>query len=211
MASGVMVFVCLMLIWRAPSIVQGVQKRRRVSRLRHALDAELDGIFAVLARQLRAGHDLGRALREAQASKSGVVYDELMQWQHERQVTLSLGRVLLQRGERLQIEALKIAGATLVVRDSLGGPLAHTLDELSRSLRDARSLRLKIEAASATHRMQASMLSILIPLLSASAIALTPGATWAVLQTTPGHLLLLIAGCLMSIGHLWVRRLCHVQ
>ena len=82
MASGVMVFVCLMLIWRAPSIVQGVQKRRRVSRLRHALDAELDGIFAVLARQLRAGHDLGRALREAQASQSWVVYDELMRWQH---------------------------------------------------------------------------------------------------------------------------------
>lgn len=211
MAIGVMVFASLMMIWQAPAMLQHVRKIRRIALLREALDAELDAIFAVLARQLRAGHDLGRALREAQASQSGGVYDELQQWQHERQVTLSLGRVLSQRGERLNVEALKIAGAMLVVRDALGGPLAQTLDELARSLRDARSLRLKIEAASATHRMQASMLSILIPLLSAGAIALTPGATWAILNTSSGHAVLVMAICLIGLGQVWIRRLCHVQ
>lgn len=211
MAIGIIVFSMLILIWQAPALIRRVRKARRITQLRDALDAELDAIFAVLARQLRAGHDLGRALQEAQASQSGGVYDELQQWQHERQVTLSLGRVLLQRGERLNVEALKIAGAMLVVRDALGGPLAQTLDELSRSLRDARSLRLKIEAASATHRMQASMLSILIPLLSAGAIALTPGATWAILHTASGHAVLLMAVCLIGLGQLWIRRLCHVE
>jgi len=126
-------------------------------------------------------------------------------------VTLSLGQVLMQRGERLDMEPLKIAGATLIVRDKLGGPLAATLEELARSLRETRSLRLKIEAASATHRMQASMLSILIPLLSAGAIALSPGATDAVVYTTAGHMLLVLCGTLMLIGHFWVRSLCRVD
>jgi len=55
------------------------------------------------------------------------------------------------------------------------------------------------------------MLSILIPLLSAGAIALSPGATDAVVYTTVGHMLLVLCGTLMLIGHFWVRSLCRVD
>ena len=211
MGVGVAVFVLVLAVWFAPQTLTLYQRATRIRRLKKALDAELDSVLSILARQLRAGHDLGRALNEAENSYDGVVLEELIHWKAERQVTLSLGQVLMQRGERLDMEPLKIAGATLVVRDKLGGPLAATLEELARSLRETRSLRLKIEAASATHRMQASMLSILIPLLSAGAIALSPGATQAVLFTTAGHALLATCGLLMLIGHFWVRSLCRVD
>jgi tight adherence protein B len=211
MAVGITVFVLVLLVWAAPQLIERIQKRTRLSRLTKALDAELDSVLAILARQLRAGHDLGRALSEAEASYDGMVLEELKHWSRERKVTLSLGQVLMQRGERLGMEPLKIAGATLLVRDKLGGPLAATLEELARSLRDTRSLRMKIEAASATHRMQASMLSILIPLLSAGAIALSPGATEAVFFSTAGQVLLGLCGCLLLIGHCWVRSLCRVD
>ena len=211
MGLGAAVFVLLLLIWRIPEIRATYQRATRIRRLKKALDAELDSILSILARQLRAGHDLGRALNEAEASYDGIVLSELAHWKAERQVTLSLGQVLMQRGERLDLEPLKIAGATLLVRDKLGGPLAATLQELARSLRETRSLRLKIEAASATHRMQATMLSVLIPLLSAGAIALSPGATQAVLFSTAGHVLLAVCGLLMGLGHLWVRSLCRVD
>ena len=211
MGLGVTVFVLLLIIWRIPEIRITYQRATRIRRLKQALDGELDSILSILARQLRAGHDLGRALNEAEASYDGIVLSELTHWKAERRVTLSLGQVLMQRGERLDLEPLKIAGATLLVRDKLGGPLAATLEELARSLRETRSLRLKIEAASATHRMQATMLSVLIPLLSAGAIALSPGATHAVLFTTAGHVLLLLCGLLMLVGHLWVRSLCRVD
>ena len=211
MGVGLSVFVLVLLVWFAPCGMRLYARATRVRRLKKALDAELDSVLSILARQLRAGHDLGRALNEAEASYDGIVLDELGHWKAERQVTLSLGQVLMQRGERLDMEPLKIAGATLIVRDKLGGPLAATLEELARSLRETRSLRLKIEAASATHRMQASMLSILIPLLSAGAIALSPGATDAVVYTTAGHMLLVLCGTLMLIGHFWVRSLCRVD
>ncbi len=211
MGVGLSVFVLVLLVWFAPSGMRIYARATRVRRLKKALDAELDSVLSILARQLRAGHDLGRALNEAEASYDGIVLEELSHWKAERQVTLSLGQVLMQRGERLDMEPLKIAGATLIVRDKLGGPLAATLEELARSLRETRSLRLKIEAASATHRMQASMLSILIPLLSAGAIALSPGATDAVVYTTAGHMLLVLCGTLMLIGHFWVRSLCRVD
>jgi len=55
------------------------------------------------------------------------------------------------------------------------------------------------------------MLSILIPLLSAGAIALSPGATDAVVYTTAGNMLLVLCGTLMLIGHFWVRSLCRVD
>ncbi len=213
MGVGLSVFVLVLLVWFAPCGMRLYARATRVRRLKKALDAELDSVLSILARQLRAGHDLGRALNEAEASYDGIVLEELSHWKAERQVTLSLGQVLMQRenGERLDMEPLKIAGATLIVRDKLGGPLAATLEELARSLRETRSLRLKIEAASATHRMQASMLSILIPLLSAGAIALSPGATDAVVYTTAGHMLLVLCGTLMLIGHFWVRSLCRVD
>ena len=211
MGVGLSVFVLVLLAWSLPHGMRVFKRATRVRRLKKALDAELDSVLSILARQLRAGHDLGRALNEAEASYDGIVLEELSHWKAERQVTLSLGQVLMQRGERLDMEPLKIAGATLIVRDKLGGPLAATLEELARSLRETRSLRLKIEAASATHRMQASMLSILIPLLSAGAIALSPGATDAVVYTTAGHMLLVLCGTLMLIGHFWVRSLCRVD
>ncbi len=211
MALGVAVFLSLWCLWSAPTWVAGVKRLRRVHALKRALDAELDSILSILARQLRAGHDLGRALKEAEANYDGVVLQELNHWRAERQVSLSLGQVLLQRGERLGMEPLKIAGATLLVRDKLGGPLAATLEELAQSLRNSRSLRLKIEAASATHRMQALMLSILIPLLSAGAIALSPGATAAVFTTPAGWALLSVSVVLLLVGHLWVGRLCRVD
>ncbi len=211
MGVGLSVFVLVLLVWFAPCGMRVYARAARVRRLKKALDAELDSVLSILARQLRSGHDLGRALNEAEASYDGIVLEELRHWKAERQVTLSLGQVLMQRGERLDMEPLKIAGATLIVRDKLGGPLAATLEELARSLRETRSLRLKIEAASATHRMQASMLSILIPLLSAGAIALSPGATDAVVYTTAGHMLLVLCGTLMLIGHFWVRSLCRVD
>ena len=211
MAVGVSVFILVWLVWVSPEIARRFKKATRLKRLKKALDAELDSVLAILARQLRAGHDLGRALNEAEASYDGMVLEELKHWTRERKVTLSLGQVLMQRGERLDMEPLKIAGATLLVRDKLGGPLASTLEELARSLRDTRSLRMKIEAASATHRMQASMLSILIPLLSAGAIALSPGATEAVIFSTAGHVLLAICGFLLLVGHFWVRSLCRVD
>ena len=211
MAVGVSVFILVWLVWASPAFARRFNKATRLKRLKKALDAELDSVLAILARQLRAGHDLGRALSEAEASYDGMVLEELKHWTRERKVTLSLGQVLMQRGERLDMEPLKIAGATLLVRDKLGGPLASTLEELARSLRDTRSLRMKIEAASATHRMQASMLSILIPLLSAGAIALSPGATEAVIFSTAGHVLLAICGFLLLVGHFWVRSLCHVD
>lgn len=211
MALGITVFVLVLGLWSLPTAITAFKRHRRIHRLKRALDAELDAVLSILARQLRAGHDLGRALAEACANYDGIVLAELDHWVAERQVTLSLGQVLIGRGERLDLEPLKIAGATLIVRDRLGGPLAATLEELARSLRESRSLRLKIEAASATHRMQALMLSILIPLLSAGAIALSPGATDAVLSTVAGHVLLGICGTLLGVGHLWVRSLCRVD
>lgn len=211
MVLGLLVFVTVWLMWSAPILWARIRRGRRIRGLKRALDQELDSVLSILARQLRAGHDLGRALNEAEASYDGVVLDELRHWKAERQVSLSLGQVLMQRGERLGMEPLKIAGATLLVRDKLGGPLAGTLEELAHSLRDSRSLRLKIEAASATHRMQALMLSILIPLLSAGAIALSPGATAAVFGTVAGWVLLAVSGSLLLIGHLWVGRLCRVD
>ena len=133
MAVGITVFVLVLLVWASPQLIERIQKRTRLSRLTKALDAELDSVLAILARQLRAGHDLGRALSEAEASYDGMVLEELKHWSRERKVTLSLGQVLMQRGERLGMEPLKIAGATLLVRDKLGGPLAATLEELARS------------------------------------------------------------------------------
>jgi tight adherence protein B len=93
----------------------------------------------------------------------------------------------------------------------VGGNLAEVLDTVAGTIRDRNLIRRQVKALSAEGRISAYIL-LALPFVIAGFIALiSPEYLGELTSSTIGFVMLGVAGVLMALGGLWIRKIIKVD
>lgn len=191
--------------WRTPFSMPGVPwpAARHEWRYGHTLPLALDAV----ARSLRAGHSLRRALADAGAATSGAVGEDLL----DVVATADAGRplaVALDRwaGRRPRPDVLLVVAALGLAADT-GAASAHAVEGVASTLR--RRLAATAEAHSLGAQARASaVVLVAAPVVMAGASLVSGGAAARFLLGTPAGGACLVGGLVLDgVGAYWMARL----
>jgi tight adherence protein B len=119
-------------------------------------------MVSLMARHLRSGQSLNRALHEAGMSLKGTLGFEILRMQEETSMGIPFDQALAVFRERLPaVSSIRLFCASLTIHRKAGGNLAETLDNLSRILREQREFKKKVRTLSAEGRISSAIIGAL--------------------------------------------------
>lgn len=177
---------------------RGRAARRRTAQLPLALDA--------VAASVRGGASLRRALHDA-AGVGPPLGPELAELARRAEAGMGLPEVVAEWTDDLDHPSARLAGASLVVAATLGGPGADALDGAATSLRERAAIDAEAAALAVQARLSAAVLTA-APVVFALLLTSVDPASARFLLTTPVGLACLAAGgALDAAGAAWMARI----
>ena len=179
---------------------------RRARRLR-LLQDQLPGALDTLARSLRAGQSVDEAFAFAGSHLPEPLAGEFRFCAH--QLTLGLGMPAVMRSlvERVQVNDMRIFTTTLAVHRETGGNLAKVLERLAAVVRERLNYRRQLKAVTGAGRLSAILIAGVGPLLFAYMVLCLPQYLKAMLESSVGQSIFVVAITMQVIGLIWIIRL----
>jgi tight adherence protein B len=182
---------------------RGVRFRRFEEQLPEAID--------MLASALRAGHSLMTAIgfmgQEFREPLSG----EFRRCFEEQNYGVDLRAALLNLGNRMAVQDLRIFIAAVLIQKESGGKLAEVLEKVAQTSRERFRLRKQVRVHTAQGRMTGWILSLL-PVGLGFAMYLVHPEGISVLWTKPiGLKLLYTAGIMNFLGAMLIRKIIRIR
>ncbi|MGQ1839203.1 type II secretion system F family protein [Kocuria turfanensis] len=178
-----------------------------VGKRRRAFAHQLDDTLQLLAGSLRAGHSLLRAVdavsREAQAPTS----EELARVVNQTRLGRDLNAALEETAERMGNEDFSWVSQAIGIHREVGGDLAEVLDQVGHTIRERNQIRRQVKALSAEGKMSAYILMALPFLVPGAMSLLNPPFFLPMFQNPIGWGLLTLAGIMLVVGGLWMRKI----
>ena len=201
--AGVIGLVGLLL----PTIVLRMSLNRRSDKMRE----QLPDVLTIIASSLRAGHSFLQALdtvaREIPAP-ANVEFQRLV-------AEIRLGRpaddALEALADRVGSPDFRWAVLAVNIQREVGGNLAEILDNVSDTLRERAMMRRQILVLTAEGRLSAWVLSLLPFAIAIYMFAVNPEYISLLFTTQIGLFMLGVAGVLMVLGILWMRKIVDID
>jgi len=176
---------------------------RRKAR-RERLLAQLPATFDLMARVLRAGSSVPRALLAVTEAMEDPVAGEFAQCQKQQNLGLRPDVAFQQLAERTGILEMHIFVMAMLIQRQTGGNLSEVLERLARLLRDRLRLRGQVRTLTAEGRLQGLTLMILPVVLFGVMMVINRPYAEVLLEQKQ---LLLATGAAMAVGALWIRKI----
>ncbi len=174
---------------------------------RKAFDEQLPDALALIAGGLRAGHSLPQAIDSLVQEAESPTADEFRRALFETQLGHTLTVALAGVASRVQSEDFNWVVQAIDIQREVGGDLAAVLDNVTRTIRDRSRLRRQIDALTAEGRLSAIVLLSLPVVVFLFLAVVNPGYVADLTHTLIGTVMLIVGGCLMAVGALWLRRI----
>jgi tight adherence protein B len=97
------------------------------------------------------------------------------------------------------------------IQREVGGNLAEILDNVADTLRERAMIRRQIRVLTAEGRLSAWVLGILPFAIALYMFAVNPGYIGVLFTDPIGIVMLIVAGSLLAIGALWMRKLVDID
>lgn len=222
--AGMIVLVCGMMAWLiSGSIVWAfagmavglifppVVLRRLESQRKARLEAQLvDGIMT-LASGVRAGLTLVQAMELLVSNSVGPIKQEFAQLLREYQMGLDLNQAMRNTSNRLGSSNYRLLFTALEMHRQRGGDSAQSLDRIAESIREIQRLEGKLDALTAQGRSQARMMAGMALVVLLIYYTIDPDGVTMLFLEPFGRVLLLIAGLMIVVGFLWIKRIMAVD
>jgi tight adherence protein B len=190
-----------------PTIVLRMSLNRRSDKMRE----QLPDVLTIIASSLRAGHSFLQALdtvaREIPAP-ANVEFQRLV-------AEIRLGRpaddALEALADRVGSPDFRWAVLAVNIQREVGGNLAEILDNVSDTLRERAMLRRQIVVLTAEGRLSAWVLALLPFGIAIYMFAVNPEYISLLFTTQIGLFMLGVAGVLMVLGILWMRKIVDID
>lgn len=195
----------LLLALAAPVAARGVLGVL-AGRRRAAFAAQLDDSLQLLASGLRGGHSLLRAVDAVSAASPAPTSEEFARIINETRLGRDLGDSLHEAARRMGSQDFEWVAQAIAIHREVGGNLAEVLDGVSHTIRERGQIRGQVKALSAEGRISALVLMVLPFGLSGLLLAINPGHMTLFIKSPLGFLLMGIAGVLLLVGGLWLRK-----
>jgi len=188
-----------------------VTLRLRTSRRRAAFNDQMDDTLRLMSSSMRAGHSVLRALEAVSHEADAPTSEEFSRVLNEVRVGRDLVAALDEVADRMGNEDFSWVAQAVSIHREVGGNLAEVLDRVGVTIRDRAHLKRQARTLSAEGRVSGAVL-LAMPLVLGAGLRLTvPEYTSRLTGTGTGVVMLAIAGLLMVVGAVWVRRVVTVR
>jgi tight adherence protein B len=155
-------------------------RRARNKRIR-TFERQLPDALDMIVRSLRAGHPtpvaiglVAREMSDPIGTEFGIVFDEVT-------FGSQLETAIRKLAERVGFEGLQLVSVAVSIQAKTGGNLAEILGNLSTTLRERHTLRLKVRSLASEGKMSAIMMSLFPLVMFGILLLIAPtyyGAVW---------------------------------
>jgi tight adherence protein B len=187
-----------------------IVKYRQGKRLKK-FNNQLPETLGLLSNGLKAGFSLPQALDSVAHNTTPPVSDELSRVTREMSVGASLEQSLFNMVKRVASDDLDLLVTAILIHKSVGGNLAHVLDNISHTIRQRVMVKGQVSALTAQSRASGWIISLL-PVVVAAILYVIAPTYFRVLTTDPlGVALLVVAGVSIVVGNFFIRRITRIR
>jgi tight adherence protein B len=182
-------------------------KKKRIVRFKKQLPDGLD----LIARALRAGHSFTGALKLAAEEFEDPLGPEFEETLNEINFGVSVPVALKNLAARFDFEEIQYFVTGVTLQRETGGNLAELVEALAKLIRERFVFEGKVRVLTAECRLSAVIL-VVLPFLIAGYIWLTnPNFLNPLLSEPVGHLMIVSALVMMTVGIIVLKRMVHVK
>jgi tight adherence protein B len=189
-----------------PLVVNYLQRRRQ-----NMFNDQLTGMLQLLSNSLKTGYAIDRALETVATKSQPPVSTEFERVTTEVTLGTSVEDALSALLLRINSPDLEFIVTAILLHTRVGGNLAEVLDNISDTLRDRLQTKRDMSVLTAQSRASATIITGLPILLALGLYVFVPGYFAPMTSTVVGYILLGVAGLLILIGNLLIRRMTALQ
>jgi tight adherence protein B len=185
--------------------------RYRQSKRMKAFNAQLSPTILQLSGAMKAGYTFAQAIDLASKNLPPPMGTDLGRVTREVQLGLPMNEALSRMVRRNDSEDLRLLLIAVQIQSQVGGNLAHILDSIEFTVRER--IRIKGEIKSLTGQARASgWVLIVLPFAMTGILEMiAPSYFGPMLHTTPGRVLLGLAGFMILCGYGIIRKIVNVK
>jgi tight adherence protein B len=181
-------------------------RNRRGHRLRQ-FDANLPRAMELIANSIKAGQSVAQSLAAVTDNAGPPVSDEFALARREIELGASLESALNNMVKRIGSNDLRLMVMVITIQRSVGGDLPAILVTLADTMRQREEMRSEIMAATAQSRATALIITLL-PIVAALLLYFIVRDYFRPMLVNPlGWAMLILAGFLLFVGNVIIRRL----
>jgi tight adherence protein B len=181
-------------------------RNRRGHRLRQ-FDAGMPRTMELIANSMKAGQSVAQSLSAVTDNAGPPVSDEFALARREIELGASIESALNNMVKRIGSNDLRLMVMVITIQRSVGGDLPAILVTLADTMRQREEMRAEILAATAQSRATALIITLL-PIVAAVLLYFVVQDYFRPMLVNPlGWVMLALAGFLLFIGNLIIRRL----
>ena len=185
--------------------------RSALSKRADNLREQLPDVLTIMASSLRAGHSFLQSLDTVAKEIAQPAAAEFQRVVAE----IRLGRPAEDALESLAVRVgspdFKWAVLAVNIQREVGGNLAEILDTVADTLRERAMLRRQIKVLTAEGRLSAWVLGLLPFGIAIYMFAVNPSYIGLLFHSTYGIIMLIVAGCLLVAGILWMKKIVDID
>ncbi len=189
-----------------PLVVNYLQRRRQ-----NMFNEQLTGMLQLLSNSLKTGYAIDRALETVATKSQPPVSTEFERVATEITLGTSVEDALSALLLRINSPDLEFIVTAILLHTRVGGNLAEVLDNISDTLRDRLQTKRDMSVLTAQSRASATIITGLPILLALGLYVFVPGYFAPMTSTFVGYVLLAIAGLLILVGNILIRRMTALQ
>jgi tight adherence protein B len=191
----------------APTIVLRMRLNQRSDKMRE----QLPDVLTIMASSLRAGHSFLQALDTVAREIPAPAQVEFQRLVAEIRLGRPAEDALESLADRVGSSDFRWAVLAVNIQREVGGNLAEILDNVSDTLRERAMMRRQIKVLTAEGRLSAWVLALLPFALALYMFAVNPEYISLLFTTQIGLFMLGVAGVLMVLGILWMRKIVDID
>jgi len=190
-----------------PYAVVSYRRQKRFEKIEELFPEAID----TLARAVRAGHAFTTALEMISNEISEPLASEFRKLFEEQKFGMPVRDALMNLTQRVPLVDVKFFVTAVMLQRETGGNLAEILDNLSYVIRERFKIQRQVRVHTAQGRLTMALLMAMPPTVVAVLYTFSPDFVRPLFYDPYGHVLLVLAITLQTIGYFVIRKIIKIQ
>jgi tight adherence protein B len=190
-----------------PFMVLNYKRGRRMRVFEEQFPEALD----LIARALKAGHAFATGLKMVADEIHDPVGPEFRKTFDEQNFGLPLKDALQNLTERVPLLDVRFFATAVMIQRETGGNLSEILENLAHVVRERFKILRQVRVCTAHGRMTGYVLLALPAFLCVALAFINPDHMNLLFRERMGHMLLMAAVVMQTIGYLWIRQVVKIE
>ncbi|HUF45336.1 MAG TPA: type II secretion system F family protein, partial [Aestuariivirgaceae bacterium] len=169
--------------------------------------AEFANAMDIIVRGLRAGLPLADCMKIIASEAQEPVKSEFTAIIEDQAMGMAVDEAVQRLPQRVPVAEASFFAIVITIQSRTGGSLSEALGNLSKVLRERKKMQHKIKAMSSEAKASAGIIGALPVFVTGAIYVTSPDYISLLFTTSPGNIILAVAGFWMLIGILVMRKM----